>query len=193
MLALFDFLVAATASFALAKSRRSGIAGLFSVTGFALIALAAVVGTLKYAFLPHLAPQHKLVSHIAGVVGVPFAALGFFHFSVTMYKWTSGALAVILVAAAYIFWTSASYALGIGIVAQLIWLWAGWLQHRRGNPVLLRVLISVILTSAAGLFFAGPGELWGTARENIFHACLAIALAQQGFAFGDILRTKQDS
>ena len=183
LLALFDFLVAAMAIFAALKARRGGLADVFSQGGYAAIAVAALIGTVKYAAVPALAPYHAIASQLATVVGVPFAAVGFFLITRQLAQWAMAILAVAVLGAAVAFWTSATYGLYAGIAAQVIWLWGGFNARSVAGRVLLRVLISVILTSAAGLLFAPPGMWHGIEREIIFHGLLALALMQQAYAY----------
>ena len=99
LLALFDFLVAAMAIFAAFKARRGGLADLFSQGGYAAIAVAALIGTAKYAAFPALAPYHAIASHIATVIGVPFAAVGFFLVTRQLPQWAMAFLAILVVGA----------------------------------------------------------------------------------------------
>ena len=183
MLALFDFLVAAMAIFAAMSARQRTLGDIFSQTGYAAIAVAALIGTVKFAGVPALAAHHAIASHIATVVGVPFAAVGFFLVTREIRLWAACAVVVLVVVAAVVFWTSASYGLLAGIAAQGIWLWAGFNARALPGRILLRVVISVVLTSVAGLLFAPPGVWHGIEKENIFHGLLALALMQQGYAF----------
>lgn len=183
MLALFDFLVAAMAIFAAMKARRRNLVDAFAQTGYASIAVAALIGTVKFAGVPALAAHHAIASHIAAVVGVPFAAVGFFLVTREMHLWASVAVALLVITAAVLFWSSPTYGLLAGVAAQLIWLWAGFNARAVPGRVFLRVIISVVLTSVAGLLFAPPGFFYGIEKENIFHGLLALAIMQQGYAF----------
>lgn len=183
MLALFDFLVAAMAIFAAMSARQRSLADVFSQTGYAAIAVAALIGTVKFAGVPALAAHHAIASQIATVVGVPFAAVGFFLLTREIRLWAACALVLLVIVAAVLFWSSPTYGLLAGIVAQVIWLWAGFNARALPGRILLRVIISVVLTSVAGLVFAPPGLWHGIAKENIFHGLLALALMQQGYAY----------
>lgn len=183
MLALFDFLVAAMAIFAAMGARQRSLVDIFSQTGYATIAVAALIGTVKFAGVPALATHHAIASHIAAVVGVPFAAVGFFLVTRELRLWAAGAVAVLVIAAAVVFWASPTYGLLAGIAAQVIWLWAGFNARALPGRIPLRVIISVVLTSVAGLVFAPPGFWHGIEKENIFHGLLALALMQQGYAY----------
>ena len=183
MLALFDGLVAVTAIFAAFKARRQKTADFFSQGGYAAIAIAALIGTVKFSGVQLLAPHHAIASHIAAIVGVPYAATGFLLVSRDLKLWAVISIAALFVAAAYVFWASQSYALIAGIFAQAIWLWGGWRERRTPGRVLLRVILSVVLTTVAGLVFAGGGKFHGVDKENIFHALLALALVQQAYAY----------
>ena len=183
MLALFDFLVAAMAIFAALSARQRSLVDVFSQTGYAAIAVAAIIGTVKFAGVPALAQHHAIASHIATVVGVPFAAVGFFLVTRELRLWAAGTVALLVITAAVVFWNSPTYGLLAGIAAQAIWLWAGFNARSLPGRIPLRVIISVVLTSVAGLVFAPPGEWHGIAKENIFHGLLALALMQQGYAY----------
>lgn len=183
MLALFDFLVGAMAVLAAISARRKTVTDLFSQVGYLSIALAAFIGTTKFLGVGQLANAHILVSHAAAIVGVPFAAIAFFLVSRETKLWASLAVGAVIVAGAILFWQSATYALLAGVLAQIIWLWASWLQRRVPGRILLRVIISVVLTTVAGLVFAGPGLFYGIEKLNIFHGLLALAILQQSYAF----------
>jgi len=183
MLALFDFLVGAMAVLAAIGARRKNTTDIFSQLGYLSIALAAFIGTTKFLGAGQLADAHRLVSHAAAIAGVPFAAIAFFLVSRDTKLWASLAAGAVVVAGAILFWQSATYALLAGVLAQVIWLWAAWLKRRAPRRILLRVLISVVLTTVAGLLFAGPGLFYGVEKLNIFHGLLALALLQQYYAF----------
>lgn len=183
MLAVFDFLVGAMAVLAAISARRKNITDLFSQIGYLSVALAAFIGTTKFLGVGQLAQAHILVSHAAAIVGVPFAAIAFFLVSRETKLWAMLAVGAVVVAGAILFWQSATYALLAGVLAQIIWLWAAWLQRRVPGRILLRVIISVVLTTVAGLVFAGPGLFYGIEKLNIFHGLLALAILQQYYAF----------
>lgn len=183
MLAVFDFLVGAMAVLAAISARRKNITDLFSQIGYLSVALAAFIGTTKFLGVGQLAQAHVLVSHAAAIVGVPFAAIAFFLVSRETKLWAMLAVGAVVVAGAILFWQSATYALLAGVLAQIIWLWAAWLQRHVSGRILLRVIISVVLTTVAGLVFAGPGLFYGIEKLNIFHGLLALAILQQYYAF----------
>ncbi len=183
LLAVFDFLVAATAAFAAIRAHRRSAVDVFTQAGYAAVMVAALIGTVKFSAMPQLASLHAIASHVAAIIGVPFAAVGFLILKREIRLWAIAAIAALFVAAAVFFWNSPTYALIVGIFAQALWLWGGILR-RDESRILLRVVISVVLTSAAGLLFAGPGLWHGIERENIFHGLLALALLQQAYAFG---------
>jgi hypothetical protein len=182
LLAIFDFLVAVTAVFAGIRAYRRNPVDLFTQTGYAAVMVAALIGTVKFAGVTRLAEFHAIASHIAAIIGVPFAAVGFLALKREIRIWAMAAVGLLFIIAAVLLWKSSTYALFVGIFAQILWLWGGVLR-RAESSILLRVVISVVLTSLAGLLFAGPGLWHGIERENIFHGLLALALLQQGYAF----------
>lgn len=190
MLALFDFLVGAMAVLAAINARRKSVSDLFSQVGYLSIALAAFIGTTKFLGAGQLADSHRLVSHAAAIVGVPFAAIAFLLVSRPTRLWASLGAGTVVVAGAVIFWQSATYALLAGVLAQIIWLWAAWLNRKLPGRILLRVLISIVLTTVAGLVFAGPGLFYGIEKLNIFHGLLALAILQQSYAFSLTSKTE---
>lgn len=186
MLSAFEILVAITALWVAVSARKGDARDLLSVTGYFSIALAATLGALRYMGYTQFTDEHRLTSFIATVVGVPFAAFGFFFASAQLRFRSVIVIAAIVIAPAIRFQGSAQYALLAGIAAQLIWLWGGWLHRHFSGHIPWRVVVSIALTSTAGLVFDGPGESFGMRRENIFHGLLALALWQQAAAFRQI-------
>lgn len=180
MLAVFDFLVCATAIFAATRPHRVSATTLIAQVGLLSVAFAALVGTVRYAGYSELTAAHQFASKIAAVVGVPFAAVGFLTLSRRMAVSMAVVIAATIAVAGFLFFRSPTYALAIGIVAQVIWLVGGWLNRHAAPRLFLRALIAVVLTSVAGLLFAGQGEWYGIQKENIFHGLLALSLLQQG-------------
>lgn len=188
MLAAFDALVAITALLAAVNARKNDARDCLSVTGYFSIALAATIGTFRYLGYTQFADEHRLASQIASTIGVPFAAFGFFFASEQLRFRSVLVIALFVAAPAIRFHGSAAYALLAGIAAQLIWLWGGWLHRHFSGHILWKVILSIALTSTAGLMFDGPGEWFGMRKENVFHGLLALALWQQASAFREINR-----
>lgn len=184
MLAVFDFLVCASAVWAYLQCRRNSVTDILAPAGFLLIASAALVGTVRYAFLPDIVTVHKAVSLAASVYGVPAIAAGFFLSAENLgrRRYFQIAAALLLVVSALIF-QNALLVLLVGVAAQLVWVLAAVRFHKvyRGLPV--PIGISVVLVSVAGLVFAKPGATLSIQNENWFHGLLAIGIVQQGIAF----------
>lgn len=181
MLALFDFLVFATAVFALFSARRINVLNYLAQFGYATIALAALVGTIRYLGFPTLSGVHHFTSTGAAILGVPCVAVGFLVR--TQQEQIRVVAALFIVGMGLWFWSSAAYALIIGVTAQLLWLIGGWIYRKAHKALLPRVVLAIALTSVAGLLFATPGVWLGLRHENIFHGLLALALMQQAQAF----------
>jgi len=187
MLSIFDFLVFLTAIYALQYARRRGIIDFLTLSGYALIALAALIGTIRYAGYAELEGAHQLLSRMAAIIGVPAVALGFFYLARKQFKvgWIIVSI-VVLFGGAAVFWETNRYGLWVGIAAQCVWLVAALGYRPRSYRLIFRVVFAVALTSIAGLVFKGSGEWLGIANQNIFHGLLALSLAYQGLAFRDI-------
>ncbi len=189
MLAVFDFLVCASAFFAFLRSRRGGIVDILAPAGFLTIAAAALIGTVRYAFWPDLVTLHQAISLAASVYGVPAVAVGFFLAAEEIrrrryYELAAGLLVVLSLALFHL----PLFALLIGIAAQVVWIFAAirFQNIYKGIPV--PITISVICVSVAGLVFARPGASLGIQHENWFHGLLAVGLVQQAFAFARLKR-----
>lgn len=188
MLAAFDALVAFTALLAAVSARKNDARDCITVSGYFSIALAATFGAFRYLGYTQFTDEHRQVSHLASTIGVPFAAFGFFFASAQLRFRSVLIIAIFVITPAVRFHGSATYALLAGVAAQVIWLWGGWLQRHFSGHILLKVVLSIILTSTAGLVFDGHGEWLGMRKENIFHGLLALALWQQASAFRQINR-----
>lgn len=191
MLALFDFLVCATAFYAFTRSQQHRISDVLAPLGFLLIAGAATVGTLRYAWFPEFVQLHKWASALASVYGVPAIAAGFFLTAEEVRGrrfWLLAAAALLLPALLLI--GSPLYALLAGLAAQLVWLLAAirFQKLYRGLPLLIG--ISVVCVSVAGLVFGKPGVTAGIMNENWFHGFLALGIMQQALAFSLVLKRR---
>lgn len=191
MLALFDFLVCLTSVFALLRSRRQQTSDILAPLGFLLIAGAAAVGTLRYAWFPELVELHRWASALASVYGVPAIAAGFFLDAEAVRGRRSAviAAAVILVPAVALI-GSPLYALVAGIAAQVGWIFAAirFQKVYRGLPMIIAA--SVVCVSVAGLVFGKPGITAGIRNENWFHGLLALGIMQQALAFSRVLQRR---
>jgi glucitol/sorbitol PTS system EIIB component len=184
MLAVFDFLVCICAVFGFLRSRRGGVVDIVAPTGFLLIATAALIGTVRYAWLPHITGLHQAVSLAASVYGVPAVAVGFFLAAEEIRRRRYYELAsLLLIVLALALYHLPLFALLIGIVAQAIWILAAVRFQRIYEGIPIPIVISVFCVSTAGLVFANPGATLAIRHENWFHGLLAIGLVQQGLAF----------
>jgi hypothetical protein len=191
MLALFDFLVCATAFYAFLRSQRHKISDILAPLGFLLIAGAAAVGTLRYAWFPELIQLHKWASALASVYGVPAIAAGFFLTAEEVRGrrlWLIAAVAILLPALLLI--GSPIYALIAGLAAQVVWVLAAVRFHKLYRGLPLYIGISVVCVSVAGLVFGKPGVTAGIQNENWFHGFLALGIMQQALAFSLVLKRR---
>jgi len=192
MLALFDFLVAVIAAFALSKARRHDARDILAASGYALIVLAAFLGTLRFTFFPQLAPTHQFVSQCASIYGIPAIAMGFFFVAEERREqWLFLAVAAALACLSILFFSHKVATLTIGIAAQAVWLLSALRFHRVIPKLPAPVIISVVLISVAGLLFNKPGATAGVQNLNIFHGLLALGLMQQALAWGLLPKQRQ--
>lgn len=190
MLAVFDFLVCICATFGFLRSRRGGVTDVLAPAGFLTIAAAALIGTLRYAWLPQLTGLHQAVSLAASVYGVPAVAVGFFLAAEEIHRRRYYELSsLLLIVLALALFHLPLFALLVGIAAQVTWLFAAVRFHRVYKGIPAPIIASVICVSTAGLVFAHPGTTLDIRHENWFHGLLAIGLVQQALAFARIKRS----
>lgn len=192
MLALFDFLVAVVAGFALFKARRRDARDVLAALGYVLIALAALLGTLRFTFFPQLAPAHQFVSQCASIYGIPAIAVGFFLTAEErLEQWLSLAVGVALTGLSILFFSNKVVTLAMGIAAQCVWLFSAFRFHRVFPKLPAPIIASVVCVSVAGLLFNKPGATFGMQNLNIFHGLLALGLMQQALAWGFLPKQRQ--
>ncbi|MEZ4235649.1 MAG: hypothetical protein R3F59_05705 [Myxococcota bacterium] len=163
MLSASDLLLALTATAAALHTRRAPTAA----AGFALVALAAALGTARFAGATDLAPTHDALSRAAGLVGVPWIGLGT---AATLLRpddrrtaWAAAAIALL----GALLWPIDAWRTAIGGAAMLGLALAG-LRARQPAPALGALGVVV-----AGLAVAGDTD----ARIAAFHVALATSLA----------------
>lgn len=144
--------------------RRQG----WAVLGFALLGVAALLGALTYAGLDAVSEPHRCLSTAAGRVALVLIA-----FAGGLGRWrTLGVLAAVVVMTLL----PDELALAGNLTALLAIAWKG--RSARWSLA----VAGVALFASAGLLIGTHGEWLGVARLDLFHLCLAAAVAAWGAA-----------
>jgi hypothetical protein len=146
----------------------------------AVIAAAALLGTLRFAGVAEVVSGHEALSHLAAVAALPVFCLVYWR-SLDRGRMTSVVLAILLIAALYVIarWvTWPPYATVIGAVGLLFALW-GSIAPRQAAAMVPGVS-AVVLYAVAGLVIGTVGTWHGWPRVDLYH--YAIALANPLFA-----------
>jgi hypothetical protein len=170
-----DAVLAAAALAALGLARPRYLA----MAGFALLALAAAAGCLRYGGLDAVLPLHQGLSFLAGTLGLPMVLLAYAGLTP---RQAAPALAALLMLSAAA-WMQPPARLLVGLATLLGWslmLWRG-----RRDPVLAGAIAAGIAASLAAGLFAPQGR-WP--QLEIMH--YALALAQLAFGAALHLRYK---
>ncbi|PPE74213.1 hypothetical protein C3942_09285 [Solimonas fluminis] len=163
---------AALAAMALARSRP------LAVAGFAVIALAAAAGSLRYGPVPALQPWHQGLSFLAGTLGLPLVLLAYAGLGARRAAPAVGALLLFSAAA----WIQPQARLLVGLATLLGWALLLW-RERRLPPLVVPIGLGIVATLAAGAF--APRGRWPQVDSMHY----ALALAQLGF--GAALRRRE--
>jgi len=163
---------AALAALVLARSRP------LAVAGFALIALAAAAGSLRYGPVPALQPWHQGLSFLAGTLGLPLVLLAYAALGARRTAPAVGALLLLSAAA----WMQPQARLLVGLATVLGWALLLWRERRLPSLAAL-IGLGIVATLAAGAF-ALQGR-WP--QLDAMH--YALALGQLGF--GVALRRRE--
>ncbi|MBE7436929.1 MAG: hypothetical protein HS115_00635 [Spirochaetales bacterium] len=161
-----------------------------AAAGFALVALAASVGVLRFSILPDLVPLHTSLSAAAGQVGIPLIGLGFclIVFRIPPPPWalilTIALCALFFVFTHFIQWnlygTIAGAIGALAIIAAGIALFPGGSAFFTAGGALLLVI--------AGLVVGTKGELAGMLRIDVFHYLMTIAIAMMAWGLRAAVR-----
>ncbi|AXQ28021.1 hypothetical protein D0B54_04745 [Solimonas sp. K1W22B-7] len=163
----------ALAALGLARPRRLAMAG------FALMALAAAAGCLRYGPLPQLQPLHQGLSFITGTLGLPLVLLGYLAPPPRVAAMVIGALLLLSAAA----WMQPGARLVVALATLLGW--ATLLVRDRGDRRVAAAIALGIAASLAAGIFAPQGR-----HPDIDVMHYALALAQLAFGAALYLRYK---
>ncbi len=145
--------------------------------GLAIVALAASVGTARFAGAEALIPAHQALSGWAGLVGVPLVALGVVALPLER---ATRALVEAVVAVVALALTGVLVVGGLDLADRLeVPVTGACLVASIGAGGFARNWVGVCgaaLVLVAGLGVAGPGAWLGFDREGWFHLVFALAL-----------------
>lgn len=170
---LSDAVLCAAALAALLLARPRWLA----MAGFALLALAAAAGCLRYGGMPQLLPLHQGLSFIAGTLGLPLVLLGYAAPRGALL--IAGALALLSAVA----WMQPTARLVVALATLLGWALLA-LRDRRLPRVAAAIALGIAPSLVAGVF-TPQGRL-----PNIDLMHYALALSQLGFGVALHLRYK---
>ena len=148
-----------------------------AMVGFALLALAAAAGCLRYGGLAQLQPLHQGLSFLAGTLGLPLVLLGYAAPRGAVL--IVGALAVLSAAA----WMQPMARLTVALATLLGWALLA-LRGRRQPRVAAAIALGIAASLVAGVF-APQGR-----APDIILMHYALALAQLAFGLALHLRYK---
>ena len=149
---------------------------LAAVCGLLLTALAAAVGSLRFAGMDELIELHRSLSNASGAIGLPllvFAALALSR----RWQWNTKlwlALAAVLGAGMFLAdWSEqrATYGLLITLLSLCLLLLAGLAQWPRKAPINLSVGVTGLFL-LAGIVVGSQGSIGPLLRVDLFHALL---------------------
>ena len=153
---------AALAALLLARPR------VLAMAGFALLALAAAAGCLRYGGMAQLLPLHQGLSFLAGTLGLPLVLLG--YAAPRRALLIAGALALLSAVA----WMQPTARLVVALATMLGWALLA-LRDRRLPRVAAAITLGIAASLVAGVF-APQGR-----APDIVLMHYALALAQLGF------------
>ena len=175
---LSDAVLCAAALAALMMARPQRLA----MTGFAVLALAAALGCLRYGPAPQLQPLHQGLSFLAGTLGLPLVLLGYFAPASRIAALLIGGLLLLSAAA----WMQPPARLVVGLATLLGWVWV-LLRDRRRPRVAAAIATGIVASIVAGLL-APQGRF---PQIDAMH--YALALAQLAFGTALHLRYKDNT
>jgi len=154
-----------------------------AAAGFALVALAASIGVLRFSAWPQLVPVHTSLSLVAGQVGIPLIGLGF-CLAVFRMPPPPGPLLITLILCVLFFifqhlivWNL--YGTVVGALGAVAIIAAGIALFPA--PSALWTAGGALLLVIAGLAVGTRGELAGMLRIDLFHYLMAIAIGMMAW------------
>lgn len=172
-----DAVLCAAALAALWLARPRGLA----MAGFALLALAAAVGSLRYGPAPQLLPLHQGLAFLAGTLGLPLVLLGYAGAGWRTAAPAIGALLLLSAAA----WMQPPTRLVVGLATLLGWALMLW-RDRRDALLAAGIALGIAASLAAGAW--APQGRW----QDIDAMHYALALAQLAFGVALWRRERMD-
>ncbi len=152
---------------------------LSAAPGFALVGLAACAGVARFAFVEDIAPVHRLLSTLAGQLGMPLVGFAFLlvsqHFTRNVQLGVIGAL-ILLFVLFYTVLPVALYGTIVGGLAMIIVIVVGGVNFANNKEFAFLAILGGALVIFAGLGLRGEGELAGVLRVNWYHYALAVAM-----------------
>lgn len=147
--------------------------------GFALAAVAAAMGGVRYGLFPQLKDWHDFLSAVSALIGFPLIGLSMLSFGRKTH-WSASRWGVWLLAlcAGFALFRHLGWAGEYGLLLQgttlVAIVYSGALRWPVRLPV-IHAVVGTILFVFAGLVVGAEG-FWGPVRrEDIFHILLAIA------------------
>lgn len=147
-------------------------------SGLAIVALAASVGTVRFAGVDALIPAHRGLSGWAGLVGVPLVAVGLVGLPLEratrrVVDVSAAVVAVVLTGALLLGGLELGDRLEVPVAGSCL------VAAAIGGSIARNWVgaAGATLVLVAGLVVAGPGSWLGFGREGWFHLVFAVALA----------------
>ncbi len=175
-----DAILAVVATYAGFRLLRQAGGGPTAGVGLALVGLAAVFGTIRFAGVEDLAPTHWGVTRLASLVGVPLVGVGYATEAFAPPGWAQPARRysfVLLLVAAVALIAQPVWGQIVGGLGMLLVLASAAVRARQDLPRAAAGAGGAVGVLVSGLVIGGEGEWGGLSRTAWFHLAFAASSA----------------